>query len=124
MPFYDYACDTCETTQEIFHLMADDEKRLCSKCNKAMRKILGCGRAIIHDSNSKTSREIAARQEKAKEIKNKPVARTHSGTGSGRGRAIGGQHMEIDRADFIRAASKDDLMVDVAQKALKKSSEK
>ena len=41
-----------------------------------------------------------------------------------RGKTIGGQQMEVDRGEFIKAAAKDPAMVRVAQESIKKSQTK
>ena len=123
MPTYDYHCETCENTIEIFHSMSDESPRMCEKCGTQMIKCIGCGYAIIRDdsSDAQMKRDIGARQEQPQELKSKPIKRTHSGKGSGQGKALAGQHMEVSRQDFIKAAAKDPMMVDIAQRALKKS---
>jgi len=85
-----------------------------------MTKQFGVGYAIIHDSASdNTEKQIKEREERAQEIRNQPVKRSHTGIGSGKGRAIAGQHFDIDKQEFIKAAAKDPLAVKVAQEALK-----
>ena len=123
MPTYDYFCETCKDTVEIFHWMSDESPRMCEKCGKQMIKCIGCGYAIIRDNSSdaQMKRDIGARQEQSQELKSKPIKRTHSGKGSGQGKALAGQHMEVSRQDFIKAAAKDPVIVAECQKALKKS---
>lgn len=127
MPTYEYLCKSCGHDTEIFHMMSDTEERLCPECNKPMTKLIGCGHAIIMKSNSPQSqiqREIKNREEKAKSMRNTPKTRTHEGTGSGRGRALGGQHFEVDKKEFIQAAAKDPATVKAAQDALKRAKKK
>jgi len=125
MPTYKYVCESCGYSTEIFHMMSDEENRPCPECNTNMSKQIGLGYAIIKGGNSSPSqleRDIKNREERAKDLKNKTVQRSHAGKGSGQGRALGGQHFEVDKKEFIQAAAKDPGMVKVAQDALKKSS--
>lgn len=105
--------------------MMDDSPRLCESCGSEMIKQLGCGYAIIHPANNdpqkQLQRDIASREERAKELQSKPIKRSHEGRGSGRGKAIGGQHIEVDKDAFIKAAARDPLTVKLAQDALKKA---
>lgn len=123
MPTYDYLCESCNASTEIFHAMFDDSPRMCPECNHEMTKLISAGYALIHPANpqSQLQKDIKEREERAKDLRNKPVSRSHAGTGSGKGKALGGQHMEIDKQEFIKAAAKDPLIVEQCKKALKKS---
>lgn len=116
MPTYDYICESCGYATEIFHSMSNNETQPCPKCKTKMSKQLGCGYAIIHNESQFTGPG-------PEKPTNKPIQRTHEGKGSGRGKALGGQHFEVDRQEFIKAAAKDPVMVKVAQDAVKKSKE-
>lgn len=123
MPTYDYICDDCGHASEVFHMMSDTDPRPCPKCGTNMSQQIGSGYAIIHNVNasSQLEKDIKDREERAKDLRSKPVQPTHAGKGSGRGRAIGGQHFEVDKQEFIQAAAKDPAMVKLAQDAIKKS---
>jgi putative FmdB family regulatory protein len=48
LPTYDYACNACKKTFEIFHSMKEPAKRLCPGCGKkTLERQLGMGGAII-----------------------------------------------------------------------------
>ena len=48
MPTYDYECDACKHTFELFQSMKDSPKRKCPECGKSkLRRLIGTGGAII-----------------------------------------------------------------------------
>lgn len=47
MPNYDYYCDECKTTIEIFHSMKEDKKYTCGVCANRLRKIISGGVGFI-----------------------------------------------------------------------------
>jgi len=48
MPTYDYVCDACDHSFELFQSIKEDAKRKCPKCGKQkLRRLIGPGAAII-----------------------------------------------------------------------------
>ncbi len=48
MPTYDYQCDACDYTFELYQGINDAKKRKCPKCGKLkLRRLLGTGAAIV-----------------------------------------------------------------------------
>jgi putative FmdB family regulatory protein len=48
MPTYDYQCDACNHTFEIFQGINDDKLRKCPACKKLkLRRLLGTGAAVV-----------------------------------------------------------------------------
>ena len=48
MPTYDYLCDACNHSFELFQAMSDGVKRTCPKCGKRkLRRLIGAGGAIM-----------------------------------------------------------------------------
>mgnify|MGYP001594233875 CR=1 FL=1 len=48
MPTYDYVCDACGHTFELFQSMTDSVKRTCPECKKRkLRRLIGTGGAIV-----------------------------------------------------------------------------
>ena len=48
MPTYDYECDACGHTLEIFHSIKDSPKRKCPECGRLkLRRLIGSGAAVV-----------------------------------------------------------------------------
>lgn len=48
MPTYDYECDACEHTFEVFQTITSAPKRKCPKCGKMkLRRLFGTGAAVV-----------------------------------------------------------------------------
>lgn len=48
MPTYDYQCDACDHTFEVFQGINDPKKRKCPECGKLkLRRLLGAGAAVV-----------------------------------------------------------------------------
>lgn len=132
---YDYTCDKCKSTIEIRHSIHNDSPIKCKKCKSKMRREIGMGICVISKSGGL---EKAKAKEHTKKVKDKEraVHMRKKAFGSAavgdpvdkpdpmhlvkRGKTIGGQQKEVDKADFVKAAAKDPLMVHKAQESLKK----
>ncbi len=48
MPTYDYECDSCEHSFELFQSITEPVKRKCPRCGrKSLRRLFGTGAAIL-----------------------------------------------------------------------------
>ena len=48
MPTYDYECDACGHTWELFQKITDDPVKKCPECNKKKaRRLFGTGAAVV-----------------------------------------------------------------------------
>jgi len=48
MPTYDYVCDACQHSFELFQSIKDQPKRKCPACGKQkLRRLIGPGAAIV-----------------------------------------------------------------------------
>lgn len=48
MPTYDYVCDACDHSFEIFHSIKDEPLKKCPVCKKLkLRRLIGPGAAIV-----------------------------------------------------------------------------
>ena len=136
MPTYNYVCKKCNNDIDIMHMMSDDSKRKCSKCRCVMEKQIGCGYLAL--KGFKPSLADHKESEHTKKVKDKDRAHRSRKKAFGqdsvgnsvdvpdpkhliRGRTLGGQQKDVDRQEFIKAASKDNYVVEQCQKALKKS---
>ena len=99
MPTYDYLCDGCQHTFELFQGISDKVKRKCPKCGKPkLRRLIGTGGGIlfkgsgfyITDYRSRSYKE-KAKQEKSGESSPGPAAPSpDSSAGGSAGGSSGG----------------------------------
>lgn len=48
MPTYDYECDACGHTFELFQTISEPVKRKCPECSRArLRRLFGSGAAVV-----------------------------------------------------------------------------
>ena len=80
MPTYDYVCDACQYTFELFQGIHDSVKRKCPKCSKPkLRRLIGTGGGIlfkgsgfyITDYRSDSYKKAAEADKKSSEPKEK-----------------------------------------------------
>lgn len=78
MPTYDYECDACGHTFELFQSITAGVKRKCPDCGRLkLRRLFGTGAAIVFkgsgfyqtDYRSESYKEGAAKEKKAREKK-------------------------------------------------------
>ena len=135
---YDYKCPACDQIEEISHSINEDPEYDCSNCGELMKRQISMGSYVI-TSGINGSIEDYHENEHSKKVKDperavqsRKRAFGHDAVGDPtmttdprhivkRGRTLGGQQMDIDRDEFIKAAAKDDYVVDQAIKAVKKS---
>lgn len=76
MPTYDYECDACGHSFELFQSISEEHKKKCPKCKKnKLRRLFGTGGAIVfkgsgfyqtdYRSDSYKKGAEAAKQEKS-----------------------------------------------------------
>ena len=92
MPTYEYECDACGHSFELFQQMSESPKRKCPACARLkLRRLLGTGAAVIFkgsgfyqtDYRSKEFREKA----KAEKSSAKKASSSESTPASGGGKA-------------------------------------
>lgn len=72
MPTYDYECDACGHSFELFQSMSDAVKRKCPECGKQkLRRLFGTGGAIVFKGSGfyQTDYRSDAYKKRAKEDK-------------------------------------------------------
>lgn len=138
MPIYDYQCSDCEQIEEIRHSIHEDPKIICSTCMSEMARLISKSSYVItngikgslEDHKEKEHTKKVKDPERAIRARKKEFGQDAVGDPSmqsdprhvvKRGRTLGGQQKDIDKAEFIKAAAKDDCMVNEALKAIKKS---
>jgi putative FmdB family regulatory protein len=78
MPTYDYECDACSHTFELFQTITEAHKKKCPACGKLkLRRLFGSGAAVVFkgsgfyqtDYRSESYKKGAERAKKAKDAK-------------------------------------------------------
>jgi putative FmdB family regulatory protein len=104
MPTYDYVCDACQYTFELFQGIHDSVKRKCPKCAKPkLRRLIGTGGGIlfkgsgfyITDYRSESYKKAADADKKASEPKEKSSG---GGAGSGDKNSGGGKSSDKSKS--------------------------
>jgi len=127
MPCYDYTCKRCELTVEIFHTMSSKKKYKCPECNSKMIKLIGYGYFASSMKPSISDYKESEHKKKVKDperaVRNRKREFGHDAVGDPsmitdpmhiikKGRTLGGQQKDIDKKEIIKAAAKDDYVVD------------
>lgn len=136
MPTYDYKCPECDQMEEIQHSIHKNPSYHCSNCKTKMKRQISLGSYVI-TGGIKGSLEDHKEAEYTKKVKDpeRAVKSRKKAFGTDavgdpgmttdprhvvrRGRTLGGQQMNIDRKEFIKAAAKDPVMIQKAVDALK-----
>ena len=123
--------------------MSDETLRVCPECSANMRKEIGTGAVIriggFGEHKTRADRKEADHMKKVKDmeraVRMRKKAFGHDAVGDPvdkpdprhivkKGRTLGGQQMEVDKTEFVKAAAKDPGMVKVAADALAKAKKK
>lgn len=87
MPTYDYECDACSHTFELFQTITESHKKKCPACGKLkLRRLIGSGAAVVFKGSGfyqtdyrsesyKKGAEKAKQAEDAKSEKKKSAAK-------------------------------------------------
>lgn len=134
MPFYDYACDSCGNITEIRHEMSDQPTINCPQCASIMHKQISATFTVkFGNFRSLEEKKDAERMKKIKDpdraVRNRkklfgasevgtPSMKTDPKHVIKRGRTLGGQQIDVDKKEVIKALAKDNVAVAQAQKAL------
>ncbi len=136
MPTYDYSCPTCNCVEEVFHSMSKNPKITCSECSTKMQRMISCGgyvitkglKGSIADHKESEHTKKVRDPERAVKSRTKEFGRDAVGDPSmntdprhviKRGRTLGGQQKEVNRDEFIKAAAKDDYILEQCIKSTK-----
>lgn len=94
MPTYDYECDACGHTMELFQGINDPVKRKCPECGKnKLRRLFGSGAAIVFkgsgfyqtDYRSESYKKAASADKPPSDDKSSGKGDKSSGKGESRG---------------------------------------
>jgi len=136
---YDYKCPACNYVEEVFHSMNKNPKITCQECLTKMERTISCGYVISGLKGSLKDHKEAEHTKKVKDperaVRSRKKAFGRDAVGDPsmttdprhvvkRGRTLGGQQKEVDKAEFIKAAARDPIIVQKAIDSLKKSEKK
>lgn len=92
MPTYDYKCEDCGHSFEVFQKMSDDPVSSCPKCNGKVRRLIGGGVGVIfkgsgfyvtdnrsNDSSKKRNTQETAAADKSQDKKNSTSREQNAG---------------------------------------------
>jgi putative FmdB family regulatory protein len=75
MPTYDYECDACGHTFELFQSISEPLKKKCPKCGKSkLRRLFGTGGAIVFKGSGFYQTDYRSESYKKGAEKDKPAS--------------------------------------------------
>ncbi len=121
---------------EIVRSIHDNSDELCEKCGVAMERLISRNitvlfgtKGTVDDHKEKEHQKKTKDPERAVRMRKKAFGSDAVGDPGmqsdpkhiiKRGRVIAGQQTEIDKKEFIKAAAKDNVMVETAKNILKR----
>jgi putative FmdB family regulatory protein len=137
MPTYDYLCPECGFEDEYRHSMKETKKFECPECgHKYLERQIPSTFYVATSYHVGPTLEDRKEEEHRKKVKDLDRAvkarKKHFGTDAvgtpvdkpdpkhivKKGRTLGGQQLEVDKKEFVKAAAKDPAMVKKAQEAI------
>jgi putative FmdB family regulatory protein len=83
MPTYDYECDACGHTFELFQTFSAPVEKKCPKCGKLkLRRLFGTGAAVVFKGSGFYQTDYRSDSYKKAAEKDKPASETKSETKS------------------------------------------
>jgi putative FmdB family regulatory protein len=79
MPTYDYECDACEHSFELFQSISEPVKKKCPKCGKPkLRRLFGTGAAVVFKGSGFYQTDYRSDSYKKAAEKDKPASESKS----------------------------------------------
>jgi putative FmdB family regulatory protein len=79
MPTYDYECDACEHTFELFQSITEPVQKKCPKCGKLkLRRLFGTGAAVVFKGSGFYQTDYRSESYKKGAEKDKPASESKS----------------------------------------------
>src|SRR3989304_3422672 len=79
MPTYDYECDACGHTYELFQQMSEPVKKKCPECGKLkLRRLFGTGAAVMFKGSGFYQTDYRSDSNKKAADKDKPASESKS----------------------------------------------
>jgi putative FmdB family regulatory protein len=84
MPTYDYTCDACQHTFEIFEPITAEPQKKCPKCKKKkLRRLFGAGAALVFKGSGFYQTDYRSDSYKKAAAAEKPPAESATSSGDG-----------------------------------------
>jgi putative FmdB family regulatory protein len=79
MPTYDYECDACGHSFELFQSITEPVKKKCPKCGKSkLRRLFGTGAAVVFKGSGFYQTDYRSESYKKAAEKDKPASESKS----------------------------------------------
>ena len=100
MPTYDYECDACDYTFELFQQISDPVKKKCPECGKLkLRRLFGTGAAVVFKGSGFYETDYRSESYKKGEEKAKKKAESKSDKKDGGGKKSSDKKPAVKKAD-------------------------
>ena len=88
MPTYDYECDACGHTFDVFQSINDPKKKKCPKCGKnKLRRLFGAGSAVVFKGSGFYQTDYRSDSYKKAAEADKPAGTSEGGKGGDSGKS-------------------------------------
>ncbi|NCB01065.1 MAG: FmdB family transcriptional regulator [Spirochaetia bacterium] len=74
MPYYEYACDECDSTFEIFQSMSEEPIKTCPTCSSPIRRVFDASSIIFKGSGFYSTDTKVKKKEDSSVSKPKPTS--------------------------------------------------
>jgi putative FmdB family regulatory protein len=82
MPTYDYECDACGHTFDVFQSISEPKKRKCPECGKnKLRRLFGAGSAVVFKGSGFYQTDYRSDSYKKAAAADKPAGDSGSSSG-------------------------------------------
>ena len=85
MPTYDYSCDACNHSFEVFESISAEPQTKCPKCKKKkLRRLFGAGAGLVFKGSGFYQTDYRSESYKKAASADKPAGETSSSNGDGK----------------------------------------
>src|SRR4051812_35351683 len=109
MPTYDYECDACGHTFELFQSITEPVKKKCPKCGKSkLRRLFGTGAAVVFKGSGFYQTDYRSDSYKKAAEKDKPASESKSDAKSDSKTESKGDSKSMESKPASKSAGKSD----------------